>query len=150
MFNGFGPNVDSARYWSRLLCSHCGSAYEIKSAKREKDILFLRKNGIMSGGIFFSQYYAVKNRQPKDAKMFVSICSYKPKDSNSTSVWPVYVAEIEDIIPTLRERSFESNKEHKIYSRMVLNKQSFKPWFDAPCFDYDATSIASGVIGEHT
>jgi hypothetical protein len=145
MYNGIDVTTQSPRKWTMLVCSNCGSAYTIKSVKKKDMISTLEDKGSMSGSSF-CQYYAVKDNSPRGASQFIAILCLESTKRKGVSVWPVYVAKVDNILPRIKNESFDEQKFNKIYSIVLLRKYSMNHWFDAPCFAYDPSAIAADIL----
>jgi hypothetical protein len=145
MYNGLDNSMKSPRSWSTLLCSNCGSIYAIKYVEDKDKISSIQGKGIMYGSSF-CQYYSIKEKLPVGACQYVSIFCFEPTTRKGVSEWPVYVVQIDDILPTLRDQSFDNERFNKLYSRILLKNYSMNHWFSAPCFAYDGVAIAKDIL----
>jgi hypothetical protein len=147
-YNGYGGQIDTFRYWKKLICDNCGSVYEIKSAMDTKGVHKKLSRGNIRGGNFFAQYFAVQNSLPKSARQYVAIIP-QATDYNlgdGKKFWPVYVSEVVDVLPQLRDRSFDTDGDCKIFTYIVPRKGDYRLWFKAPAFDFDGASIAREIL----
>lgn len=143
-WNGYDYDGEiESRPWKKLVCADCGSVYEIKSGPSVETILSKLERGFYDGGSFFDAFYAVKKELPSDAKQFVAVISTEQLDSGD---WPVFVAEVQSVVPLLKDKSFRLDEGCRVYSRMALKIGSGRKWFKAPSFDFDSYSIAEAVI----
>lgn len=170
-WNGYFDNGSvEYRYWKKLVCEHCGSVYEIKSARTVEEAM--RKfNTRIEGGNFLDEYAVVQqelreasygsNEEGDEgtsvARQFVAmLVTDETVQQDGKECWPVYIAAVDHVVPLLKDRSFErgENRRPKVYARIFFDTSSSSSasadagtlWFHVPVFEYDAKEMASDIV----
>ena len=106
------------------------------------------EKGIIQGGTFYDAFYAVQKAMPVHAKQYVCVQSRETVcDVDGHMVWPVHVAQVRDLEPTLKLKSFHREDGRcKVYSRILLERGKHIHWFNIPFFEYDSQEIAETTL----
>lgn len=147
-WNAIRDDADQ-RYWKRLVCTNCGSSYEIKTKKDIRTINKKLQRGVLEGGTFYTPFLAVQEELPNDARQYLCVCSRETTvDSKLDTGWPVYVVEIDRVQPDIKARSFhiEHVDKRKIYTKILLKEDTDSLWFNIPFFEYDPKVIAGAIL----
>ena len=123
------------RKWNKLICVECGSVYELKGNRSAIDMESnMTAFGNRGGGTFLDAYYSVRNSLPPGAKLFVAVFSRDPdaRDKNGAPEHVVCVAEVHDVTPQLKPRSFQRNGRTHMHSKMHFAPGSVRRWFSYP------------------
>lgn len=151
----------SASSWMDMSCSACQSTYEIKSKKTPEHInRDFQFNGIR-GGSFYLYHSSnrsicirgkselnAKETKPKRFLVLVSRTAlWRP---TGEAVWPVEVAEIDYIVPRLKDKSFGLRSGKLSVGSDIRTKLSTrKNWFQIPMVKCDFEDMAREVYNEH-
>ena len=134
------------------MCSYCQSVYEIKSARTQSEAI-KKLDSCVNGGLFYEAFYQVKRSLPVSAKMFLALEVSQPfhdgEDTNLNKNFPVYVGTIETVQPQLKNESFrllKKDQRYKIYTRIILKKDSRRFWFHCPDIDFDGPKMAAKAL----
>jgi hypothetical protein len=135
------------RYWKKLVCSNCGSVYEIKSITNMEFMRTCFDRGFKDGGSFYDSYHSIQaDLLPIGAKHYLVMIS-EERITLTQEYWPVHVVEIRSVRPMLKDKSFDKDaKRCKVYSRIEFKIGTEKQWFDAACFEFDGHSIALDTL----
>eukprot|EP00581_Thalassiosira_minuscula_P002491 CAMPEP_0183737128 /NCGR_PEP_ID=MMETSP0737-20130205/51098_1 /TAXON_ID=385413 /ORGANISM="Thalassiosira miniscula, Strain CCMP1093" /LENGTH=389 /DNA_ID=CAMNT_0025971333 /DNA_START=90 /DNA_END=1255 /DNA_ORIENTATION=+ len=128
-------NGGSSSSWQDIICtnSDCGATYEIKTkANLEKIENALRWNNINGGS--FSAWCQLRNSTRPDQKHYIVVLPRKfTFNRQKEKVFPVTIAEIDKVLPKLRESSFNPNRSEIRFKSSVSIKLTTKAkWFDLP------------------
>jgi hypothetical protein len=146
-----------ATSWSDIVCIKCDSSYEIKSkASTEKIEKAIRYNNIQGGS--FKRFHRLRREEEgnEDAKHYLVLVSRAPSEIICASVacprtsWQVDLAEIDTVLPALRDASFTRPAGGvELKSSIKIKEGTRKVWFRIPFVEIDQRGIAREVFDEY-
>jgi hypothetical protein len=143
-WNGYDHHSSYFRYWKKMVCRDCGSVCEIKTVNNIEKMTRNFERGIIDGGNFYDAFYAVRKGLPAGAKQYIAIQS---KELGQNRAWPVHVAQVRDVEPVPRQKSFHrENDRCKVYSKILLEPGTDKLWFDIQYCEYDSKALADQAL----
>jgi hypothetical protein len=143
--------------WKDIVCIKCDSSYEIKSkASNEKIEKVIRYNNIQGGS--FKRFHRLRREKEgiEDAKHYLVLVSRAPSEIICASVacprtaWQVDLAEIDTVLPALRDVSFTRPAGDVVLKSSIKIKEGTrKLWFRIPFVEIDQRGIAREVFDEY-
>eukprot|EP00979_Chaetoceros_neogracilis_P015351 scaffold5740_cov165-Chaetoceros_neogracile.AAC.1 len=146
-----------ATSWKDIVCIKCDSSYEIKSkASTEKIEKAIKYNNIQGGS--FKRFHRLRREKEgnKDAKHYLVLVSRAPTEIICASAtyprtaWQVDLAEIDTVLPALRDVSFTRPAGDIVMKASIKVKEGTrKVWFRIPFVEIDQRGIAREVFDEY-
>jgi len=130
--------------WGDMICSKCNALYEIKSRKslQKIDNCFSKYN-TQSGS--FRRYYRNENVHRHYKKYLVMVSRVETYISKGF-FWPVEIAEIDSVLPCLKDSSF-IKRGTSIGTIIKVKTNTRKRWFNIPHLkDLDFLYLAKDVF----
>jgi len=143
-------NGGSASSWTDMSCVNCGSDYEIKSKNNaEKINLGFKRNSFRGGS--YPYYYRNRRERVKSgfssSKHFLVAVSRTALQTRQSRSYPVYIAEIHNVLPRLKESNFcVPLDEVRPASEIRLKLRTKELWFRIPEMKQNFTFLARKVF----
>lgn len=119
--------------WQDMVCTNCFATYEIKTkAGAEKVEAAFRFNNIQ-GGSFSAWCRLVNSKRPGQKRYLVVLPRTSTFNRKRERIYPVTIAEIEKVLPTIYPGSFDPNLRSVRFKSTISVKLNTKAkWFNLP------------------
>lgn len=132
--NALRWNGGGSSSWQDLVCVICKSTYEVKTKANTERVENAFKWNAISGGSF-SRWCQLNNekRQPDQKRYLVVLPRTPTFNRQLNKVYPVQIAEISAVLPSLYPGSFDPTKRPIRFKSTISVKIKTKAkWFDLP------------------